>query len=449
MIGEKEFGIIRDRVFAASKADDTEVSLGGGHENLTRFGENRITQNVSEERYQLRVRVRKGRRQGLATTNDFTPEGLERCVGEAEALAAIQADSDRVLDMAEGGERREDGAWDEATAAVSPTERAAWVEAAVETAAREGLEVGGIALTSEGTIADYGEIEPFAVANTRGLHRFAKKTRAIFEVSAQKDDGAGRSRALARRAGDIDPAKVAEDACRRALESREPRQIETKPYTVVLEAEAVRELLFFLHYLGFNGLAVAEKRSPLHDKLGQKVFGENITLREDPAHPDLFGTTFDGEGVDTASLSLVEGGVLASFLHDRLSARLTGQTPTGHGLSQPNGWGAFPRFPVLDGGEGGLDDLVGGLERGLLVTRLWYLNVVDPMQMVVTGMTRDGTFLVEDGKVVGPVKNFRFNQSLLDLFNQVEALGEPVGLGDAVLPPLRVRDFRFTSGTDF
>jgi predicted Zn-dependent protease len=218
---------------------------------------------------------------------------------------------------------------------------------------------------------------------------------------------------------------------------------------VVFEAEAVRDLFFFLTYLGLNGMSVAEKRSPLWDKLGERVFGENMSLREDPHHPDLFGMTFDGEGVDTQALSLVENGVLRSFYHDRLSAHLTDQSATGHGLPAPNSWGAFPKFPVLSGGSGSWRDLVSGMERGVLVTRLWYTNVVDPMRMIITGMTRDGTFLVEKGELAGPVKNFRFNQSLLDLFNQVEAVGAAVCLGDAVLPPLRVRNFNFSSSTDF
>ena len=158
---------------------------------------------------------------------------------------------------------------------------------------------------------------------------------------------------------------------------------------------------------------------------------------------------FDGEGVDTQALTLIDRGVVRGFLHDRASAHRSGQTATGHGLPQPNAWGAFVRFPVMDGGPASLEALIGGVERGVLVTRLWYTNVVDPMRMVITGMTRDGTFLIENGALAGPVKNFRFNQSLIDLFGKVEALGEAQALGNAVLPHLRVADFRFSSGTDF
>ncbi len=449
MIGEKEFRDIRDRVLAYSSADETELVLGGGREELTRFGENRITQNVSEERYELRIRVRLGKRVGLATTNDFTDASLERCVDEAIDLARIQEESDRVIPFHEGDERSEDKAWSEETVRADADLRARWVEAAVAHATAEGIELGGIALTSEGSIGDYGQIEPFAVANSTGLFRFARKTRTVFEVSAQKGDGAGRSRVLARSTSDVDPVAVAADACRRCLESADPTQLDPGSYTVVFEAEAVQDLLFFLTYLGFNGMAVAEKRSALADKLGEKVFGDNITLREMPGHPDLSDIDFDGEGVDTRAISLIENGVVKSFLHDRGSAHLTGQEATGHGLPAPNAWGAFIRFPVLSGGEKSLEELIGGVERGLFVTRLWYTNVVDPMRMIVTGMTRDGTFLIENGKLTGPVKNFRFNQSLIDLFGNVEELGQEQSLGNMVLPHLRVKEFNFSSGTDF
>ena len=449
MIGEKDFRDIRDRVLAYSKADETELVLGGGREDLTRFGENRITQNVSEERYELRIRVRLGKRIGLATTNEFTDASLERCVDEAMDLARIQEESDRVIPFHEGDERSEDAAWSEDTATADAELRARWVEQAVARAAADGIELGGIALTSEGSIGDYGSIEPFAVASSTGLFRFAKKTRTVFEVSAQKGDGAGRSRLLASSIADVDPTAVAADACKRCLESADPAALDPGSYTVVFEAEAVQDLLFYLTYLGFNGMAVAEKRSPLADKLGERVFGENITLREMPEHPDLSDIAFDGEGVDTRAISLIEKGVVTSFLHDRSSANLTGQEATGHGLPAPNAWGAFIRFPVLTGGEQTLEELIGDVEHGVFVTRLWYTNVVDPMRMIVTGMTRDGTFLIENGKLAGPVKNFRFIHSLIDLFGKVEALGQEQSLGNMVLPHLRVRDFNFSSGTDF
>ncbi len=449
MIGAKEFRMMRDRVLAYSSAEETELVLGGGREDLTRFGENRITQNVSEERYELRIRARIGKRQGLATTNDFSSAGLEACVDEAVDLAKIQSESDRVIPFHVGDERSEDAAWSEDTASQDAAARADWVRRAVDLAAADDIELGGIALSSEGTIADYGEIEPFAIASSTGLYRFGRKTRAVFEVSAQKDEGAGRSRVLARSVADIDPEAVAADACRRCLESRDPATIEAGKSTVIFEAEAVQDLLFFLTYLGFNGLGAAEKRSALADKLGEKVFGDLVTLKEEPGHPGLFGIGFDGEGVDTRPTTLIEQGVMKSFLHDRSSAAMMGQEATGHGLPAPNPWGAFLRFPVLAGGEQSLEELIGGVERGVFVTRLWYTNVVDPMRMSVTGMTRDGTFLIENGALAGPVKNFRFNQSLLDLFGNIEALGQEQSLGSMVLPHLRVKDFNFTSGTDF
>ncbi len=449
MISEQEFRKISEKVFELSSAEETEITLGGGHENLTRYGENRITQNVSEERYEMRIRVRQGQKVGVATSNDLSDESLKRCLDEALGIALVAAEDDTVQPFAKGDSRSESEAWDADTAQVSADTRADWVAEAVDIARSKDMEVGGIALDREGTIYDYGEIGPFGVANCGGLFRYGQLTSAAFEISAQKGEGAGRARKSSRKVSEIDAGAVARDACERAEAALNPQDLDPGKYTVIFEAEAVTDLAFFTGYLGFNGLNVAEGRSPLADKLGEKVFGENITFREDPGHPDLHGLTFDAEGVDTRKMDLIRDGVVSGFYHDRRSAKICGHEPTGHALSQPNSWGAFARFPVLDGGEASLDEMVAGLDRGVLVTRLWYTNVVDPMRMIVTGMTRDGTFLVEEGKIVGAVKNFRFNQSLLDFFQNVEQLGQVQDLGGTLLPHLRVKDFNFSSSTDF
>jgi len=449
MIGEKEFRDLSRKVFELSSAEQTEVILGGGRENLTRFGENRITQNVSEERYEMRIRVRLGQKTGVAIHNDFSEESLERCLDEAIGIAKVSQDDATLQPFAAGGERSEIAAWDEETASVSAQTRADWVEQSVEIARSRGMEVGGIALDREGTIYDYGEIGAFGVANSEGLFRFGRLTQAAFEVSAKKGEGAGRSRKSSRCAAEIDAGAVTRDACDRVEASLDPGDLAPGKYTVILEPEAVKDLVFFLGYMAFNGLSVAEGRSPLAGKLGEKVFGDNIILREEPGHPELNGLGFDGEGVDTKAMDLIRDGVVKGFYHDRRSAAILGQEPTGHGLPAPNSWGAFPRFPVMDGGRESLEEMIAGLDRGVLVTRLWYTNVVDPMHLVVTGMTRDGTFLIEEGKIAGAVKNFRFNQSLLTLFQNVEQLGKSRGLGDAVLPALRVKNFNFSSSTDF
>ena len=449
MISEQEFKKISEKVFELSSAEETEITLGGGRENLTRFGENRITQNVAEERYEMRIRVRQGQKIGVATSNDFSDESLKHCLDEALSIAKVAGEDSTVLPFAQGGSRSEDAAWDAATADVSAQTRADWVAEAVDIARSKDMEVGGIALDREGTIYDYGEIGPFGVANSGGLFRYGKYTSSAFEVSAQKGEGAGRSRKSSNRVADVDAAAVARDACECAEASLNPQDLDPGKYTVIFEAEAVTDLAFFMGYLGLNGLSVAEKRSPLADKLGEKVFGENITFREDPTHPDLSGLTFDAEGVDTRQMDLIRDGVIKGFYHDRRSAAICGHEPTGHGLSQPNSWGAFSRFPILDGGKASLDEMIAGLDHGVLVTRLWYTNVVDPMRMIVTGMTRDGTFLIENGKIKGSVKNFRFNQSLIDFFQNVEELGQVQNLGATLLPHLRVKDFNFSSSTDF
>ncbi|MDP6419486.1 MAG: TldD/PmbA family protein, partial [Candidatus Krumholzibacteria bacterium] len=420
MIEIKEFEQICETVFSHSSSDETELVLGGGMENLTRFGENRITQNVSEERYELRIRVRVGQRSGVATTNDFSSESLNRVTDEAIQIARAQKDDPTLLSFHRGDRRVEDGAWHASCSELSADQRAGWVKTAVDHAKSRGMEIGGIALSRDGSIRDYGEIEPFAVANSSGLFRFGSLSESVLEVSATAGDGAGRARASFRDAGKIDALAIARDACDRAEASQNPETLPPGKYRVLFEAEAVRDLIFFFHYIGLNGLGVAEGRSPLAGKIGEQIVGENITLSEDPDHPDLWGLRFDGEGVDSRKMDLIRDGRLLSYLHDRKSASQLDSEPTGHGLPAPNSWGAFPRFPLLKGGKKNLDEMIAGVEDGVLVTRLWYTNIVDPMNMIITGMTRDGTFRIQEGKIGPAVKNFRFNQGLLDLFSQVE-----------------------------
>jgi len=237
------------------------------------------------------------------------------------------------------------------------------------------------------------------------------------------------------------------------LASAEPHEILAGRYTVILEPAAVLDLLGFLVF-DFSGLAVAEQRSSLTARLGQKLFGENIELRDDVYHPLHLGSPFDGEGVPRQRVNLVEHGIVKNLVYARQTAQRVHAEPTGHGFPLPNEYGEAPMNIVMEGGHSSLDDMVRSTERGLLVTRLWYIREVDPYQKIVTGMTRDGTFWIEDGQVQYGVKNLRFNQSLIGMLCQVEMMSPPERAAgeesfEMVVPAMKIREFNFSSVTKF
>ena len=252
---------------------------------------------------------------------------------------------------------------------------------------------------------------------------------------------------------ELDPEALADRAARKALESVNPQEIEPGRATVILEPAAVLDLLGFL-FFDFGGLAVHEKRSCLTGRVGQKIFGENIDVRDDVFHPLQSGSSFDGEGVPRQRVTLVEKGVAKNLVYARATARKMGTEPTGHGFPLPNEYGEAPMNIVMEGNKSSVEEMIASTERGLLVTRLWYIREVDPYRKLLTGMTRDGTFFIEGGKVRHGVRNLRFNQSVIEMLAQVEMLGTPERTSgeesfDMVVPALKVRDFNFSSVTKF
>jgi predicted Zn-dependent protease len=251
------------------------------------------------------------------------------------------------------------------------------------------------------------------------------------------------------RFGDLDADALAARAVGKALRSREPAVWEPGAYTVVLEPAAVADLLADAAWLSFGALAVQEGRSFLSGRIGERVLGENVTIRDDPYHPLHRGAPFDAEGMPTKAVTIVERGVAKSPVYDRATAAKEGKESTGHGLPYPNPYGPITAHLVLEGGEGSVDDLVSRVDRGLLVTRVWYTNPIDPKTATLTGMTRDGLFAIEGGRIRGAVRHFRFNQSVVRMLNEVEAMSAVERVSGVVCPGLLVRSFQMSSGTEF
>jgi predicted Zn-dependent protease len=247
--------------------------------------------------------------------------------------------------------------------------------------------------------------------------------------------------------------ELAVSAAHKAAQSAEPRELPPGRYTVILEPAAVLDLVGQM-FGDFSATAIHDQRSFLNNRVGKRIFGRNITIHDDAWHPQQSGAPFDGEGVPRKRLVLVENGVVSQIAYCRQAAAISSAEPTGHGFPLPNEFGEAPANIVIEGGDSTLEKMVESTERGILVTRFWYIREVDPYEKIFTGMTRDGTFLVEDGRVTAGVRNFRFNQGLMEMLSNVEALSPAVRASgeetfDMVVPAMKVRDFNFTEVTRF
>ncbi len=446
-----------DRIKKFATADEVELLIAGGKSALTRFANNTIHQNVAEENYHVSVRTVFGGKTARATTNKFDDESVRQCVKASEALARVQHDDPDLLPMA-GPEAFGDGpqvgrAFFE-TASLGPAERAAGVAKIVEIAKRQALTTAGIFSSSE-------SVE--AVVNSRGLLAFHTHTSAEISVTMLDTDSSGWQKFNSPDARILDPVALAETAAKKARASAGPQELAPGKYTVILEPAAVLDMVGFMFW-DWGGQAILDERSFLNNRIGTQLFGQNITIRDDAYHPLQSGAPFDGEGVRRKQVALVENGVPRRLVYARGTAEKMKKSEhaakvgpveaTGHGFPLPNEIGEIPMNIVFGGGSKSLADMIAGTERGVLVTRLWYIREVDPYEKILTGMTRDGTFYVENGKVKHGIRNFRFNESLVHMLANVEEMGEPVRASgeesfDMVVPPMKVREFNFTEVTKF
>ncbi len=467
MLDRDQASDIFDKLRRLSQADEIELLISGGRSALTRFANNTIHQNVAEEEYHISVRCAFGNRTARASTNKHDSESLRRVVQSSEALAKVQhPDPDMLpmptkeevaaanVDCADGMVNR----YFEATARLTPQDRAQGVAAMVDVAKRNNLASAGIFSSAE--IVE-------GIFNSKGVNAWYEQTLAEVSVSMIGSSSSGWQKANAPDMARLDPARLAEVAAVKAIESKNPRDLPPGKYTVILEPAAVLDIVGFMFW-DFGGSALLEQRSFLNDRIGTQLFGENITIWDDAYHPLQAGVPFDGEGMRRQRSKLIENGVVRAVTYSRSSAKRMQASqiaakvgpvrPTGHGFALPSEIGEAPLNIVFasppEGESRTVEQMIASTERGILVTRLWYIREVDPYEKILTGMTRDGTFLVENGKVVCGIRNFRFNESLLQMLQNVEVMGIPTrSCGeesfDMVVPPMKVREFNFTETTKF
>ena len=311
--------------------------------------------------------------------------------------------------------------------------------------------VEGAGQTAAGIYSTGETVE--AIFNSQGVAAWHCETLAQFSITAMAEDSSGWAKASAISCAEMDVQALARRASEKARLSRQPREVPPGRYTVVLEPAAVLDLVGQI-FGDFSATALRDQRSFLTGRLGTKLFGENIHIDDDVAHPLQAGVPFDGEGVARKKLTLVESGVPREVAYARSSAHREGVAPTGHGFPLPNEIGEAPLNIVIAGGSTSVEEMTASTQRGVLVTRLWYIREVDPYEKIMTGMTRDGTFLIENGRLVAGLRNFRFNQGVVELLKSVDALSPAVRASgeeifDMVVPAMKVRDFHFTEVTRF
>ncbi len=444
LLSQAELQHIAEKIFKFSEADETEALMDATSDALTRFANNTIHQNVAEQTLSISVRTVFEGRTARATTNRTDDESLRRVVAASSALARSEPRDPDLLPMPGPQKYPKLHRYFETTARVTPADRARAIAEVVAMAARDGRTAAGIFSTGA---------TQSAIANSRGLFVCHEQTRAEFSMTVLEGDSSGWAKANAADVAAIDPRALAARAAQKAEASRAPREIAPGRFTVILEPAAVLDLVGSLFY-DFAATAVLDQRSCLTERLGKQVMGQNITLWDDVCHPLQLGAPFDGEGLPRQKVLLVERGVPRSLVYARATAKKMNAKPTGHGIPLPNEWGEAPVNLVFEGGESSLDEMIASTDHGILVTRCWYIREVDPYEKVLTGMTRDGTFLVEGGQAVAGIRNFRFNQGVLEMLSDVEVLGPAVRASgeeafEMVVPAMKVRNFHFTEVTKF
>lgn len=446
IIGSDDIRDVANAALEVPGADAIEVLVIHEWSGLTRFAESAIHQSTAREDTDLRVRVVTGGQVGIAATNDLSKDGAANAAKSALELARVAAPDPMFAGLAPltTVPPRPDG-FDEATASTTPVERA---ERVAELIGRcePGFHAAGAFETTASEVT---------VVNTEGQFCYAPSTQTtLTTVISGGNGGTGFSEVTAASVSEVDATAVGSRAFAKARDSQDAQALEPGRYEVVLEPAAVATLLGFIAYLGFGGRSIIEGRSCFAGRLDEKLMSDEVSIYDDALSPLTIALPFDFEGTPKQRVSLVDQGIVRRGVHDRRSAKQAGTESTGHALPPPNPEGPFPLNLFLEPGDASVDEMIRATERGLLVTRFHYSNVVHPMESVITGMTRDGTWLIENGEVKHPVKNFRFTQSIEEALRDVEQVGRETELASEFffsssrVPALRISSFQFTGKSD-
>ena len=441
MIDEKIIDNFK-RALNQSAADQTELVCESEEFYLTRFAENLIHQNMGRSDSTVWCRAIFGKKIGISRSNDATKDGLGRLIKIAEDIARNQKEDPDFQSLQYYPDKPKTIGFYDNTFNSSAGGREDIISDIVKRAKADSLACAGTLQTS-GTF--------LAVVNSLGTEKFARDTEYRFSLTSTAESGlSGWSQAAGRDISKFDYKAVSQRALDKAISSDEPVQLESGAYTVILEPDAVANFLLFLAFLGFGGKLLHQHRSFMSDKFGEKIMGDNITITEDPFNPGIEYMPFDYEGAPKKKVVMIENGIAKAGVYNTYYANLDGVESTGHALPPDNSYGPYPKAMVIDPGKHSIEDMIKSTERGIYITRFWYLNFLNPMRTLVTGYTRDGTFLIENGKLTKPVIDMRVQQSMLEAFSNVEMLSAEQRLipqyGALMLVPfMKINNFNLTA----
>jgi predicted Zn-dependent protease len=434
ILSKEEAQAILKKALSFSKADECTISIAGSEGGNIRYARNAVSTAGDISQMALGVTSAYGKKSGTATINEFDDKSLEKVVRRSEELAQLAPENPEYMPLLGPQMFAESVTFKPSTAGVNPDKRADDVAKSLKIAKEGKLEAAGYLENTTGFNA---------MMNSKGLFGYNKDTDVSFSVTLRNQEGTG-SGYVSKSYNDVaklDTLALTKVAASKANGSAGAKAIEPGKYTVILEPLAASDMLGNL-FNGFDARNADEGRSYMSKKgggtrLGEQLFDQKVTLYSDPLHPDLPFSTFTGDGRANKKTVWVEKGVVKKLAYSRYWAQLKGVE------AQPQA-GRI----IMEGGTASLDDMIKNTEKGILVTRFWYIRNVDPQTLLLTGLTRDGTFYIENGKIQFPIKNFRFNESPVIMLNNVEELGKPERTGNMIVPPMKIRDFTFTSLSD-
>jgi PmbA protein len=443
--GENEVQRLAREVLSAVDADQAEVLVYGGTSALTRFANNYIHQNVQETSLSVRVRAVLGKKIGIAGTDAVTPDSQREVAGRAVSLARLQQDNEDFVSLPGPTPVPRVDARLPATADCTPEQRAEVVAKICGAASGAGLVAAGAFRTAE---------SEFAVMNSLGVWAYHADATADINTVVMGETSSGYAERWTLDVNEIDGTRIAEEAIDKCLRGANPHPLDPGEYDVILEEYAVADLMDYFAYLSFGAQAYLEKRSFMSGRLGERVMGENVSIWDDGSSREGIPAPFDAEGVARQRVDLIKHGVAGDVVWDSYYGNKAGHPSTGHALPAGETFGPIPGNMFMATGDATREEMLASTRRGIWVSRFWYTRPVHPLNVVLTGMTRDGTFLIEDGRIVAPVHNLRFTQSYLEAMNNVEAIGSESRLmpsfgGCCRVPALKIRGWNFTGATQF
>lgn len=434
ILSKEEAQAILKKVLSYCKSDACEVSLNGSDEGNIRYARNAVSTAGQIDVMSLSVSSTFGKKTGTATINEFDDASLKKVVERAEELAKLAPENPEYMPPLGPQTFAESLTYNAKTAAMNPETRADMVAKSLSVSKGANLEAAGFLVNSN---------RFSSIMNSKGLFAYNKSTNVSFSVTMRNQQGTGSGYVEQdfNNLDKMDTLALSKIAASKANGSAGAKAIEPGKYTVILEPLAASDMLGNL-FRGFDARSADEGRSFMSKKgggtrLGEQLFSENVNIYSDPLNPEVPGSTWSGDGLPVTKTQWVENGVVKNLSYSRYWASQKNKQPL-----------PFSRSIVLEGGNQSLEDLIKSTEKGILVTRFWYIRMVDPQTLLLTGLTRDGTFYIENGEIKFPIKNFRFNESPVIMLNNVEALGKPVRTGSGLIPPMKIRDFTFSSLSD-